>query len=790
MSADDDIDEEAKEEAMAFIRDFPGENAYQVLGLEPNASEKEITEAKRKALFRNKRGNGLNPTEEMKRSMRLACDASRLLTNPKCRAAYDKLLQTIDPESPSQHGSTGHEKQAEQEANNFSPAQELLLDQEFEKVFLEWDLLKQRGFDCEQYYYSRGNQMKTFLGARIHGIPVVETINFPGFVVYFNRGLACQKTFNLIIVGLAGGSVSLVIEIAMMIIGVLVAASIFAANLSPKEIGVWCPRARRVLLFAEFILVCVFLAIATAESVSTGVLFLVGLTNIWTSLFLWYSNSVAEESVSSDSSLNDRLHAEEYAKNQLEQPMKTAPLRAAVQVGLMKFGRFTVSANLQFLTDSAKNGVFMRFIINVSSLFAFLALGIGLAIDIIGICCSRSIACLSMIFLAGVVVFTQDLFTECTKCFVDYRWKHIQKMSVHDVGQYFSELVFLFELQQVAREGRWVLRKNEWKEFWCGKFAQKHARNRNAGAGITPEEVKCESAGSDYPKGLRRFCFKDCCGKKFSQKGTSGQNAGVGSTRKDGGFAGDAGVQEEISIPVDAPNINLAFAGDAGVQEETNIAVDATNINLANNINLEEKYSHEHELQQDLERPQSNSNSGVTSKTDNEKDGLQQVQPQSNVNSDATSKTVDDPIESNPTGQQVEPQFKSKANSDATSKTIGFPAKSISNAQSDEESPESNSAMQSNKNYDAASSTPENSVELSNSTMQSKEELCGSQVCTDDQDANSNTAVPESNPNMKVAVVGGNESNSAEQSTAENANETLNAPPFVSKLINIFKFVN
>lgn len=441
-------------------KDFP---AYYFEHPELRVTTAQVSKAWKRASFNLKKAhNNVDASDEVKAQAQRLNFAHEVLGPDNSREVYHRFLDgthTVNDENTYDDVAedSWQESLSENKQTRFDKALQVLIDIDDHEYFDAWDFA-----DRHPTFY------KSVFGYSVKGMKIMNSLNSIGFVNFLLSGFLFHKLFNIILFGAGNGVSGLIIEIIFSIIMWLIALPLFCMyDRDVNDCIHKLPKFRQLFYFLEFIGLCIALGVADSNNgISSGLLFFIGLPNIWVCLML-------------------ALSAREFDKYSSFTPDQRRGLQIILERGdaeeLMD-NEFAIRAfrhidipDLFFHFERAQHGIVMRIVVGISSFFALFALVMGLLKDIIQMCNSSSSRrkgkCYTLIYLKKSTRTVQSLIDKMAECRNDNTFHRLNDKSDREIWKFLYGYATLFEFERLASIGKRVI---WWKTFvnkcTCGHF--------------------------------------------------------------------------------------------------------------------------------------------------------------------------------------------------------------------------------------------------------------------------------------------------------------------------------
>eukprot|EP01040_Poterioochromonas_malhamensis_P005194 gene5194-5563_t len=441
-----------------FVQLSPVQTCYEVLEVQPTDSAGVIKKAYYAKQRKNMSGFSVNSDDQAKLNAQVVNAAYEILSDPVVRETYDKYLadpaafEPDDAESvhPSEHGGEGkNEKDYEDleggkraRVDPFAayrilyPETMLAFDTALQRLYE----LEAKGFDWRAYWEKYPHYVnRSLFGQSVKNGKILESLSAAGFVLYQIRSLFFQKLYNIILLGIGGGSTCLIPEFMFIFLNIMVYLVIYHSyykkDFVEPNIG-WLRISRMALYPIEAIFLIITLSVATENGVNGAIGFFIGLPNFWVCLILFLANKNKGEDI--DSVVVD-------ARDFLT---KDFP-------------------DFIFLLDATMNGILSRFALSITSFVAVFWVAVGLLRDLCEICEGEEgrkrrrgqETCHATSHLRDITDGSKTLIVSCshTTMFDSFNRSIDENYDANTFRSYYAMRIILFQLNNLVKIGEWQI---------------------------------------------------------------------------------------------------------------------------------------------------------------------------------------------------------------------------------------------------------------------------------------------------------------------------------------------
>ncbi len=435
-----------------FARISPAQTCYEVLEVQPTDSAGVIKKAYYVKQKQNMSGFSVNSDDQAKLNAQVVNAAYEILSDPLIKEAYDKYLTdpaAFEPDDAESVHSADHGGEGENEADplaNFAtlyPETMLAITTILERL----NVLEEKGFDWRAYWEKYPHYVnRSLLGQSVKNGKILESLSAAGFVLYQIRSLFFQKLYNIILLGIGGGSTCLIPEFVMIFVNIVVYLVIYhfyaKDDFSNPKVG-WLRTSRMILYPLEAGLLIATLAVATEEDVSSVIGFFVGLPNFWVCLILFLANK-----------------------------KKGANYQSAADRGLLK----RAFPDFIFLLDATMNGILSRAALSLTSFVAVFWVAVGLLRDLAELCQGEESrnrrrgeeTCHGADHLKQITSASKRWIVSCShnKMFNSFNQSIDENYDVYTLASYYAMRILLFQLKNLVNIGEWyIYRQSLYQRF-------------------------------------------------------------------------------------------------------------------------------------------------------------------------------------------------------------------------------------------------------------------------------------------------------------------------------------
>ncbi len=435
-----------------FARISPEQTCYEVLEVQPTDSAGVIKKAYYVKQKQNMSGFSVNSDDQAKLNAQIVNAAYEILSDPLIKEAYDKYLTdpaAFEPDDAESVHSAEHGEGGENEADPLAAYRILYPETmlSFDKTLERLHELEEKGFDWRAYWDKYPHYVnRSLFGQSVKNGKILESLSAAGFVLYQIRSLFFQKLYNIILLGIGGGSTCLIPEFMMIFVNIVVYLIIYhfyaKDDFTRPNVG-WLRTSRMILYPLEAGLLIATLAVATEDGVSSVIGFFIGLPNFWVCLILFLANK-----------------------------KKGASSQSAEDRGLLK----RAFPDFIFLLDATMNGILSRAALSLTSFVAVFWVACGLIRDLVELCQGEEErnrrrgqeTCHGTDHLKQITNASKRWIVSCShnKMFNSFNQSVDENYDVYTLASYYGMRILLFQLKNLVKIGEWyIYRQSLYQRF-------------------------------------------------------------------------------------------------------------------------------------------------------------------------------------------------------------------------------------------------------------------------------------------------------------------------------------